>query len=87
MDGQAIPRDAVPSVDDPDFGPAEDDPDDEVPVLEAATGARAYPIRILNCHGIVNDVVGGEPVAVRLTDQTRSTRPELTSSLGHQSGA
>lgn len=84
--GQIIPRDAIPSVDDPVSGPAAGDPDDEVLVLEAATGARAYPIRILNYHGIVNDVVG-EPVAVTITGSTRSKRPELTSPLGHQSGA
>ncbi|WP_135825331.1 DUF3179 domain-containing protein [Halorussus ruber] len=63
---QVVPRDAIPSVDDPEFG-AEyfGDPDDEVIVVERAEqNARAYPVRVLNYHEIVNDEFGGEPIAV-----------------------
>jgi hypothetical protein len=51
-----LPRDAIPSIDEPTFG-AEyiGDEDDEVIVLET-TPARAYPVRILSYHEIVNDV-------------------------------
>jgi hypothetical protein len=40
-------------------------PDDEL-VLALALGedARAYPVRLLSLHEIVNDTVGGQPVAV-----------------------
>jgi hypothetical protein len=63
------PRDGIPPIDEPAF----------VPVAEAATwlasdepvlvyrrdgDARAYPLQILIWHEIVNDVVGGQPVAV-----------------------
>jgi len=61
-----LSKDAIPSIDDPAFGDAYiGDPDDEVLVL-AGDGerARAYPIRILNFHEIVNDRIDGDPVAV-----------------------
>jgi len=59
-----LPKDAIPSIDDPEFG-AEyvGDRDDEVIVLDGDP-AKAYPIRILNYHEIVNDEVDGRPVAV-----------------------
>jgi hypothetical protein len=51
-----LPRDAIPSIDDPEFGTEYfGDPDDDVTVVEG-TPPRAYPVRILNYHEIVNDV-------------------------------
>lgn len=38
--------------------------DDRVLGLSADTEAKAYPVRILNWHEIVNDVIGGKPVVV-----------------------
>ncbi|WP_137286064.1 DUF3179 domain-containing protein [Halorussus salinisoli] len=62
---QVIPRDAIPSVDDPEFGEGYfGDSDDEVIVVEGDETARAYPVRILNYHEIVNDELGGDPIAV-----------------------
>jgi hypothetical protein len=63
---QVIPRDAIPSVDDPSFGDEYDgDPSDRVVVVDAADPPRAYPVRYLNYHEIVNDVLDdGRPVAV-----------------------
>ncbi|MFP4590316.1 MAG: DUF3179 domain-containing protein [Halobacteriales archaeon] len=59
-----IPRDAIPSIDAPTFGETHaGEPDDEVIVLEADP-PRAYPLRILHYHEIVNDVVDGEPLAI-----------------------
>jgi len=53
-----LPRDAIPSIDDPTVGPAYfGDEDDEVIVVEA-TPPRAYPVRILSYHEVVNDVLG-----------------------------
>ena len=62
-----LPKDAIPSIDDPTFGEGHfADPDDEVLTVEPEDGspARAYPIRILHYHEVVNDTVptadGGE---------------------------
>ncbi|MHA1553120.1 MAG: DUF3179 domain-containing (seleno)protein, partial [Alphaproteobacteria bacterium] len=62
------PRDGIPSIDDPAFNNVADEtgiPDRE-PVLSLVVNgdARAYPLRIMMWHEIVNDVVGGVPVAV-----------------------
>jgi hypothetical protein len=59
-----IPRDAIPSIDAPEFG--DDyfgDPDDEVVVVDGDP-PRAYPLRILSYHEVVNDRIDGTPVAV-----------------------
>jgi hypothetical protein len=69
---QVIPRDAIPSVDDPSFGSSYDgDPDDMVVAVESPGRTRGYPIRYLNYHEIVNDVLetdagrdDGDPIAV-----------------------
>jgi hypothetical protein len=65
---QVIPRDAIPSVDDPEFGPEYfGDADEEVVVVESDGDdgrARAYPVRILDYHEIVNDEFDGDPIAV-----------------------
>jgi hypothetical protein len=62
---QVIPKDAIPSVDDPVFGTAYDGDDtDRVVVYEPADGPpRAYPLRHLNHHEIVNDAAD-HPIAV-----------------------
>ncbi len=60
-------KDRIPSIDEPKFEPvAEVDLPDREPVIGLAIGddIRAYPLRILTWHEIVNDVVGGVPVAV-----------------------
>mgnify|MGYP006274284877 FL=1 len=62
---QVIPRDAIPSVDDPEFGATySGDDEDDVVVLDTCDPARAYPVRYLNYHEVVNDTVDGDPVAV-----------------------
>ena len=62
---RVLPRDAIPSVDDLTFGPDNvGGDDDRVLVLELADEARAYPVRILDFHEVVNDRVGDRPVAV-----------------------
>jgi hypothetical protein len=61
-----LPRDAIPSVDDPTYEPASEyagEPGDEVVVVDGDP-ARAFPIRYLHYHEICNAVVDGEPVAV-----------------------
>lgn len=62
-----VGHDGIPSIDDPRFARAADveRPDCErVFGVELGGDVRAYPQRILVQHEIVNDVVGGEPVAV-----------------------
>jgi len=61
-------KDGIPSIDDPQFIAVEDVDflDDDSPgVLLSINGdTRFYPFAILNWHEIVNDTVGGRPVAV-----------------------
>ncbi|MBY6200472.1 DUF3179 domain-containing protein [Maritalea mobilis] len=64
-----VPRDGIPALDDPAMIPAqaEDRLGDAEPVLTLALGnatPRAYPLRYLTWHEIVNDEVAGQPVAV-----------------------
>jgi hypothetical protein len=63
------PKDGIPSIDDPSFVPPEAarswiDPQEPVIALEISGAARAYPLQILTFHEIVNDRLGGVPVAV-----------------------
>jgi len=63
------PRDGIPPIDQPRFVPPRDADawlKDNEPVvsLELNSEARAYPIQILIWHEIVNDTLGGVPVAV-----------------------
>lgn len=60
------PKDGIPSIDAPRFVPAAGaglDGREPVIGLEAGGTARAYPLRVLTWHEIVNDEVGGVPVA------------------------
>ncbi len=63
-----IGKDNIPSIDDPAFKPLAEEtaiPDVEpVVALEHEGVARAYPIRYLMWHEIVNDTIAGTPVAV-----------------------
>lgn len=62
------PKDGIPSIDKPIFKTVADGSEliDKDPVIGLAIGgdARAYPLRILIWHEIVNDTVGGIPVTV-----------------------
>lgn len=62
-------KDGIPSIDNPSFvdiSDAGDWIDDQEPVISLVHGAeaRAYPLQILTFHEIVNDQIGGTPVAV-----------------------
>jgi hypothetical protein len=65
-----IRKDSIPAIDDPQFVPVADalksglGENEPVIALSIAGDARAYPLRILTWHEIVNDRVGGTPVAV-----------------------
>jgi hypothetical protein len=61
-------KDGIPSIDNPIFesAAAKTELTERDPVIGLAIGsdARAYPLRILTWHEIVNDTVGGVPVTV-----------------------
>jgi hypothetical protein len=63
-----VPKDAIPAIDHPEFLPASKISNllGEESVLAFSIGddIRAYPLRVLIWHEIVNDVVGGLPVTV-----------------------
>ena len=63
------PKDGIPALSDPTFRTASDESriGDAEPVITLEINGvepRAYPIRYLTWHEIVNDIVGGIPVAV-----------------------
>jgi len=63
-----LPRDAIPALTDPKTRPARRmdwlEPDDRVIMVEIDGEVLAAPFKILNYHEVVNDRVGGEPVAL-----------------------
>ena len=64
-----LPKDAIPSIDSPRFysaleADAEYESDEVVMGVEFNGDARAYPVGLLSSHEIVNDTVGGRPIAV-----------------------
>jgi len=62
------PRDGIPAIDKPKFLPGKAAafmrPDDRILGIEINGTAKAYPIRILNWHEIVNDSIGNNSFAV-----------------------
>lgn len=61
-------KDGIPAIDRPQFVAAVKadflQPDDQVLGLVVKDVARAYPLRILNWHEVVNDQLGPEPVVI-----------------------
>ncbi len=61
-------KDGIPAILEPTFVHASEasflDPQDRVLGLSKGEEAKAYPIKILNWHEIVNDNIAGEPVVV-----------------------
>ena len=65
----AIPRDAIPAIDEPVFVTGAEagswlSDREPVAVVRVEDEVAVYPLQILIWHEIVNDVVGGQPVAV-----------------------
>jgi len=62
------PKDGIPALTDPKFVIASQanflDPKDRILGTAVGGEAKAYPIKILNWHEVVNDSVGGKPVMV-----------------------
>lgn len=67
--GGGPPKDGIPSIDNPKFVSAKEAgkflaPQERVLGVELNGIAKAYPIKILNWHEIVNDEVNGRPITV-----------------------
>ena len=63
------PKDGIPAIDNPKFVSVDEASQwmvdvEPVQVVNINGDARAYPIQIMIWHEIVNDTVGGEPVAI-----------------------
>lgn len=62
------PKDGIPAIDNPVFLPVSDiqnlKPNEAVIALSVQGQARAYPLRVMMWHEIVNDKIAGLPVAV-----------------------
>jgi len=72
-----VARDAIPPLDNPSYESVGDadswlSPEDPVLGIEFNGQARAYPLKIMNWHEIVNDTVGGEDVVVTYCPLCRS---------------
>jgi hypothetical protein len=66
---RGAPKDGIPAIDDPSFvsinaASSWIDPQEPVIAIEQNGVARGYPLQILTFHEIVNDNIGGTPVAV-----------------------
>ena len=64
-----LPRDGIAAINDPNFYGLEQanqeySPDELVLGVSLNGDSRAYSTSLLNSHEIVNDTVGGEPIAV-----------------------
>ena len=62
------PKDGIPAILNPDFVPTDEadflDSSDHVIGVRIGSEARAYPIKILNWHEVINDTVNGVPIVV-----------------------
>ncbi len=62
------PKDGIPAILKPGFIPPEQadflTPDDQIIGVRVRGEVKAYPIKILNWHEVVNDTIGGIPIAV-----------------------
>lgn len=67
-------KDCIPSIDSPRYeeDPGWMNPGDRIIGLDIKGDARAYPLKIMSRHEIVNDRVGGEPVAATYCPLCRS---------------
>ena len=81
-----VPPDGIPSIDGPQFESVQSasewlQPDDLVMTIERDDETKAYPVRIMNYHEIVNDTIAGVPIAMTYCPLCHSgvvfKRPEL----------
>ena len=75
-----LPKDAIRSIDRPRFqsvaeADAEYAPDETVLGVEIDGDARAYSVGLLSSHEIVNDMVGGRPIAESCIPEKLAAKP------------
>jgi len=74
--GGGPPKDGIPAILDPRFIPATEatflDDEDEIIGIVDQSVAKAYPLRILNWHEVVNDRLGATPITVTYCPLTAS---------------
>jgi len=62
------PKDGIPALLNPKFIKAGEahflEPDDVIIGVASGSQTKAYPIKILNLHEVVNDTINGIPIAV-----------------------
>jgi hypothetical protein len=62
------PKDGIPALTNPDYVSAKKasflKKDDQVIGLVVSGNARAYPLKIMSWHELVNDTIGGQPILV-----------------------
>ena len=62
------PKDGIPAILNPKFVNPDKaaylEGDDTIIGVKIGSEAKAYPLKILNWHEVVNDTIAGEPVAV-----------------------
>ena len=62
------PKDGIPALLNPKFVKAGEahflEPDEVIIGVASGSQAKAYPIKILNLHEVVNDTINGIPIAV-----------------------
>jgi hypothetical protein len=62
------PKDGIPAILEPKFVPSAEagflDESDDVIGVRVGNQTRAYPIKILNWHEVVNDNINGVPIVV-----------------------
>ncbi|RJQ80923.1 MAG: DUF3179 domain-containing protein [Desulfobacteraceae bacterium] len=63
-----VPKDGIPAILEPNFVAAPEadflSPDDQVIGVEIGGKTKAYPIKILTWHEVVNDTIDNEPIVV-----------------------
>ena len=79
-------RDCIPALDEPRFVSADKarflGAGDAVLALTRGGEAKAYPLKILNWHELVNDTVGGEPVLISYCRFAAPASPSSGASRG-----
>ena len=63
-----VPLDGIPTIDDPEFAPADTArfmrDTDTVFGVSIGGERRAYPVKVLSWHELLNDTVGGQPITL-----------------------
>ena len=84
---RAAPRDAFPVLFNPPMGGVNDgdrilQPNEWVIGIALKGEAKAYPVDVMGFHELINDVVGGTPITVRLLITAKLSQIDLFDKRG-----